>query len=98
MASKPPKHLRPISGLRYGRRALLAALFVLMALPGVVPAQSAITAKPPGARSGQPQPLNVRWGFYITYNPNSWVSLQANAQNLNYVSPWFYNLSADAQV
>src|SRR5206468_3723712 len=81
-----------------GRRALLAALFVLIALPGAVPAQGAANIKPPQARAGQPQPLNVRWGFYITYNPNSWVSLQANAQNLNYVSPWFYNLNADAQV
>src|SRR5437868_7031296 len=100
MASKPPKHLRPLSGLRYSyrRRALLAALFVLIALPGVAPAQGAATMKPAQAQARQPQPLNVRWGFYITYNPNSWVSLKANAQNLNYVSPWFYNLSADAQV
>jgi spore germination protein YaaH len=42
--------------------------------------------------------MDVRWGFYITYNPNSWASLQANAQHLNYVSPWFYNLDATGHI
>ncbi|MEO8287802.1 MAG: glycosyl hydrolase family 18 protein [Chloroflexota bacterium] len=40
----------------------------------------------------------VRWGFYVTYNANSLQSLQANARNLNYVSPWFFNLNANGQV
>lgn len=44
------------------------------------------------------QPLPVRWGFYVTYNPNSLVSLQANVANLNYVSPWYYYVDATGQV
>jgi spore germination protein YaaH len=36
----------------------------------------------------------IRWGFYVTYNPNSLVSLQANADQLNYVSPWFYSVNS----
>jgi spore germination protein YaaH len=40
----------------------------------------------------------IRWGFYVTYNPNSLQSLQSNVNKLNYVSPWYYNLNADGQV
>ncbi len=40
----------------------------------------------------------IRWGFYVTYNPNSLVSLQANVSKLNYVSPWYYNLNSTGQV
>jgi spore germination protein len=48
--------------------------------------------------SAQSSTLAVRWGFYVTYNPNSWASLQANDRNLNYVSPWFYYLKAGGQI
>src|SRR5690349_993356 len=40
----------------------------------------------------------IRWGFYVTYNPNSLQSLQANASKLNYVSPWYFNLDSNGQV
>ena len=48
-----------------------------------------------GAASGG---VAIRWGFYITYNPNSLQSLQANVGNLTHVSPWFYNLKADGTI
>ena len=48
-----------------------------------------------GAASGG---VAIRWGFYITYNPNSLQSLQANVHNLTHVSPWFYNLKADGTI
>ncbi len=44
------------------------------------------------------QAVGVRWGFYVTYNPNSLASLQANAPGLNYVSPWYFNVNAEGQV
>src|SRR5216110_2005284 len=43
-------------------------------------------------------PPSVRWGFYVTYNPNSLASLTANVDKLNYVSPWFYSVGGDGQV
>ena len=42
--------------------------------------------------------LAIRWGFYVTYNPNSLVSLQAHADQLNYVSPWFYSVNGAGSV
>jgi spore germination protein len=43
-------------------------------------------------------PLAVRWGFYVTYNPNSLVSLRAHVDQLNYVSPWFYSVTGDGNI
>ena len=77
----------------YKYRWLSLAVLVLATL---VPQQACDTTRSVHAQAVQ-QP-DVRWGFYITYNPNSWTSLQANAQYLNYVSPWFYNLNAAGQV
>jgi spore germination protein YaaH len=48
-------------------------------------------------RAAQAGP-EVRWAFYVTHNPNSMVSLQANVQNLNYVSPWFYTVNMTGTV
>ncbi len=44
------------------------------------------------------QMASVRWGFYITYNPNSLTSLRANVSSLNYVSPWYFNVDPAGQV
>ncbi len=78
--------------LRYGNRALLLTLLALVPLLNPRPIERAAAAKSAN------QSVGVRWGFYITYNPNSWASLQVNARYLNYVSPWFYGLNADGQV
>src|SRR5437868_1026404 len=77
---------------RLRRWAVLFALVGLLPLTHLSNGSRVARAQPAGAG----QPVAVRWGFYITYNPNSWVSLQANARYLNYVSPWFYNLNASA--
>jgi spore germination protein YaaH len=53
------------------------------------------SSRPAEAAQGQPA---VRWAFYITYNPNSLVSLQANVQNLNYVSPFYYTVNMSGTV
>jgi spore germination protein YaaH len=76
------------------RGALLLAL-ILLTSSGLGPAApNAASAAPPRQEGAGP----VRWGFFITYNPNSWVSLQANARYLTHVSPWLYNLNAAGQV
>ena len=36
----------------------------------------------------------VRWGYYITWDDSSYVSLQQNVQQLDIVSPYFYQLTA----
>src|SRR3954471_9008534 len=72
--------------------ALLALVFMLA---DAAPLSHAAPAHQSDTTGG---PMSVRWGFYITYNPNSWTSLQANAKYLNYVSPWFYNLNPAGQV
>ncbi len=82
---------------RASLRTLIAALlFAIVLLSG-----SNASAAPAGTQHNAPlaqSQQSVRWGFYITYNPNSWVSLQANARYLNYVSPWFYNLNVAGQI
>ncbi|MGA7733483.1 MAG: glycosyl hydrolase family 18 protein [Chloroflexia bacterium] len=49
----------------------------------------------PGARAAG---VGIRWGFYVTYNPNSLQSLQANVGKLTHVSPWYFNLNADGRI
>ncbi|HYP19736.1 MAG TPA: glycosyl hydrolase family 18 protein [Chloroflexia bacterium] len=66
--------------------AILPALLLLASLNGSRPAEAAQGSAP------------VRWAFYVTYNPNSLVSLQANVHNLNYVSPWFYTVNMTGTV
>src|SRR5216117_1982588 len=96
MTTQPSNHKRPTLSFQYTRTTILCLLLAISMVAGAMPAQGATTASPDQARAGQP--ISVRWGFYITYNPNSWVSLQANAQYLNYVSPWFFNLGADGRI
>jgi spore germination protein len=68
----------------------LLPIFMLPILAGLLTGGSGA-----GAASGG---VAIRWGFYITYNPNSLQSLQANVRNLTHVSPWFYNLKADGTI
>ncbi|HEY0071774.1 MAG TPA: glycosyl hydrolase family 18 protein [Chloroflexia bacterium] len=65
---------------------LSTLLLLAVALNGSRPAQAA------------QQTAGVRWAFYITYNPNSMASLQANVQDLNYVAPWFYTVNMSGTV
>src|SRR5215218_2461212 len=51
-----------------------------------------------GTQSAKAAGVGIRWGFYITYNPNSLQSLQANVSKLTHVSPWYYNLNADGRI
>jgi spore germination protein len=74
--------------------AVLVGAFTLL-FGGNTRGASAAPAQGPLAAPGG---VAVRWGFYITYNPNSLQSLQANARYLTHVSPWFYSLNASAQV
>ncbi len=66
--------------------ALLAVLTVVVAT---------VTIRDVSAATGG---VGIRWGFYITYNPNSLESLRANVQKLTHVSPWFYNLNPDGRI
>ncbi len=67
----------------------LAALVLLLATAVLAPWNSPTPAQAASA---------IRWGFYVTYNPNSLVSLQAHADQLNYVSPWFYSVNGQGSV
>src|SRR5438045_1823068 len=84
--------MEAVMRLRSSRGLLLCVLAAVLFAALFGREQNTKAARPSG------QPLPVRWGFYITYNPNSWTDLQANARYLNYVSPWFYNLNAAGQV
>ncbi|MDQ2806024.1 MAG: glycosyl hydrolase family 18 protein [Chloroflexota bacterium] len=66
----------------------VAALLLLATL------LAALRQEPAPARAA----LAIRWGFYVTYNPNALVSLQAHADQLNYVSPWFYSVNGQGAV
>src|SRR2546421_280888 len=72
-----------------GRFVWLMAALALLA--GLVPAP---WNRPAPAQAAVP----IRWGFYVTNNPNSLVSLQAHADQLNYVSPWFYSVDGKGTV
>jgi spore germination protein YaaH len=78
--------------LRLSRGPLLSAIITVLFAVLAAPGRDTHAARPSG------EPLPVRWGFYITYNPNSFTSLQANARYLNYVSPWLFNLNAAGQI
>ena len=79
--------------LRNMRAAVWLSLLYVLAGTSVphAPATLASTSASPPAQ--QSWATGVRWGFYVTYNPNSWTSLQANGKYLNYVSPWFYSVT-----
>src|SRR5437868_9105014 len=82
-------------------RAILVTIFLLLSAAGPSPARQTSASSPAAPSTvapGAPQQVGVRWAFYVTYKPDSWTSLQANARHLNYVSPWFYNLNPSAQI
>src|SRR4051812_39503055 len=86
------------SGLHgHKARFRLSALLVPVLLALVL---GPLPVAPPARAQDAPMQsaLTIRWGFYVTYNPNSLASLQANADHLNYVSPWYYNVDANGTV
>lgn len=84
--------------LNNSRVLVCSAMLCLNLLMGAASPYS-VEASSSGAPAAQAaSTLPVRWGFYVTYNPNSWTSLQANVTKLNYVSPWFYYVNKEGQV
>ena len=81
--------------MRPGLRRIDIALFCIPAALLLLVLAVAGGGRAEAAQAGWP---GVRWGFYVTYNPNSFTSLQANVQNLNYVSPWFYTVNMTGTV
>ncbi len=45
-----------------------------------------------GGPASHAQAKPVRWGFYVKYDSDSFVSLQNNITTLTDLSPWYYNL------
>jgi spore germination protein YaaH len=88
-------HSYPLTRHGAGRVALLlmCVLITISGLGGPGPAQAAPTQIPTAAGA-----ISVRWGFYVTYNPNSLDSLRAHVDQLNYVSPWFYSVNGNGDV
>lgn len=68
------------------RRLLSCLLAVLVGVPGA----SLLRETPAASAAG-----TIRWGYYVTYNPDSLVSLKANVASLTHVSPYYYSLKAD---
>ena len=75
---------------RPGPRRVLPMLLAV-ALAGIL--LPALPAGRPARAVG-----TVRWGYYVTYNPDSLASLKANVDNLTHVSPYYYALKADGTV
>jgi spore germination protein len=44
------------------------------------------------------KPGSIKWAFYVVYNVNSWVSLQANVKSLTHVSPYYFYAGKDGQI
>src|SRR4051812_21523429 len=97
--------LHPLAHTSRTGKWVLLLLALVLVLGGVGAPLRPATAGPAGVPAVAPiaAPLadpspSVRWGFYVTYNPNSLVSLRANVDKLNYVSPWFYSVNGDGIV
>lgn len=75
-------HLRAI-------RPLLALLVAIAAIPFLPEGGTVPTASAAGM---------IRWGYYVTYNPDSLASLKANIGSLTHVSPYYYSLKADGTI
>ncbi|HEY8599891.1 MAG TPA: glycosyl hydrolase family 18 protein [Thermomicrobiales bacterium] len=69
---------------------LLLILLVIAAAAPLVPSPDGM---PSASAAG-----TIRWGYYVTYNPDSLASLKANAANLTHVSPYYYSLKADGTI
>ena len=52
----------------------------------------------PAPREAAARTATVRWGYYITYDPTSLATLKAHVDQLDIVSPYFYNLNADGTI
>ncbi len=70
---------------------VLKLAMIVVLLLALFPAASPTT--PARADSGA-----VRWGWYITYDPTSLASLQANIGSLNVVAPWYYRLDGNGNL
>jgi spore germination protein YaaH len=70
-------------------RLVLALLLGIAALPLVPPGSTVPAVSAAGT---------IRWGYYVTYNPDSLASLKANIGSLTHVSPYYYSLKADGTI
>ncbi len=84
--------------LRYRGAAIALILFFIIILGASLMLTHNARAASASSPAEEAQAMDVRWGFYVTYNPNSLASLQANARSLNYVSSWFFNVNSAAQI
>ncbi len=80
----PPKR----AGSRSAARVLAAALLLTLSLTPLL--------SPPTVHAARP--AVIRWGYYVTYDPASWRTLQAHIGQLDIVAPYFYHLNADGSV
>ena len=51
-----------------------------------------------GVSAAGPTAGKIRWGYYVSHDPNSKTSLQQNIGSLDYVSPFWYSIDADGNL
>lgn len=71
------------------RRLLSFVLAMLIGVSGL----PLLRATPAASAAG-----TIRWGYYVTYNPDSLASLKANIAHLTHVSPYYYSLKPDGTI
>lgn len=70
-------------------RVIRTLLFVFTVLVLISPSNAA--AAPPTAGK-------IRWGYYVSHDPNSKTSLQQNIGSLDYVSPFWYSIDEEGNI
>ena len=73
--------------------AIRRLLPVLLALLIGIGGQPFLSPAPVARAAG-----TIRWGYYVTYNPDSLASLKVNIASLTHVSPYYYSLKADGTI
>ena len=74
--------------------ALRTRSLTLTLLAALVAALLPITSPAPAAA----RTANLRWGYYVTYDPTSLASLKAHIGELDAVSPYFYQFNGNGSL
>jgi spore germination protein YaaH len=76
--------------MRYSRAAVILSALVLVTSASIF----SLGRDARDVRAAAP----VRWGYYVYYDDTSFVSLQANIDQLDIVSPYYYHLTPNGTI